>query len=121
MRNGWIEFIPVDGTIGNPFSAKIHEDGSFEADRVAVGVNLIRLGNTSLSSKKAERLFGAYHSPIRRIIPARSTEPIVINVFDEAVRFKMRPPGSQSAPPKDAETRNERRLAGVDAGVRFSE
>ena len=38
-------------------------DGSFEAARVAVGINLIRLANAPLGSVGAERLFSSYHSP----------------------------------------------------------
>src|SRR5438132_13339166 len=45
VSGGWIEFVPVDGTVGNLRSARLHQDGSFEADRVAVGTNLIRLVN----------------------------------------------------------------------------
>src|SRR5207253_905083 len=45
VSGGWIEFFPVDGTIGNLRSARLRADGSFDADGVAVGVNLIRLVN----------------------------------------------------------------------------
>jgi hypothetical protein len=94
VRNGWIEFIPIDGTVGNPYSARIREDGSFEAARVAVGMNLIRMAHVSLGSNVAERVFGAYHSPIHRVIAPQSTEPLVINLIDESVRHRMRPPAS---------------------------
>jgi hypothetical protein len=85
---GWIEFLPVEGTVGNLRSAKIGKDGSFEAEHVAVGVNLIRLANAPLGSQNAERLFGSYQSPIRRTVLPQPTEPIVIDVFEEAIRFK---------------------------------
>ena len=75
----------MDGTVGKLRSARIRSDGSFEADRVAVGINLIRLANAPLGSVGAERLFGSYHSPIRRTIPDSSTEPLVIDVVDEAI------------------------------------
>src|SRR5947209_4945853 len=42
VAGGWIEFMPVDGTVGNLRSARLEPDGSFAADRVAVGVNAIR-------------------------------------------------------------------------------
>lgn len=98
--NGWIEFIPVDGTVGNVYSARIHDDGSFDAARVAVGINLIRMAHVSLGSNVAERVFGAYHSPIRRVIAPQLTEPIVIDLVDESVRYKMRSPAPNSPPSK---------------------
>jgi hypothetical protein len=102
VRNGWIEFIPLDGTVGNPYSARIREDGSFVADRVSVGLNLIRLAHVSLGSNDAERMLGAYHSPIRRVISARSTKPLNINVFDEILQSKTHPPGRPNSPPREA-------------------
>jgi hypothetical protein len=85
---GWIEFMPVDGTVGKLRSAKIRNDGKFEVDRVPVGLNLIRLANAPLGSVGAEQLFGSYRSPIRRTVSAQSTAPIVIDVRDEAILFK---------------------------------
>jgi hypothetical protein len=106
VRRGWIEFVPVDGTIGDLCSARIHEDGSFEADHVAVGVNLIRLANVPLGSSDVERLFAAYHSPIRRRILPQPTEPIKVDVFDETVHYKMRRKSGIDFPQSEAgETR----------------
>jgi hypothetical protein len=87
LSHGWIEFFPVDGTVGNPRSARLRPDGSFEADKVAVGLNLIRLVNTDISNPGAERLFGAFHSPIRRVIAAEGGPPLSIDVWDEATRL----------------------------------
>ena len=33
VGGGWIEFIPVDGTIGNQRSARLHADGSYRGKR----------------------------------------------------------------------------------------
>jgi hypothetical protein len=88
VAGGWIEFIPVEGTVGNLCSAKLGADGSFDADKVAIGVNLIRLVNAPLSTPGATNLFGAYQSPIRRAIAARPTEPLSIDVVDELIRFQ---------------------------------
>jgi hypothetical protein len=88
VSGGWIEFFPVDGTIGNLRSARIRADGSFETDKVPVGLNLIRLVNAPLSSISAKRIFGAYTSPIRRTIPAHPTEPLLIDVVDESIRVR---------------------------------
>jgi hypothetical protein len=88
VSGGWIEFMPHDGTIGNLRSARIHADGTFDTDGVAVGSNVIRLVNAPLASKAARDVFGAYTSPIRRTILARPTEPLVI---DLALEFASRP------------------------------
>jgi hypothetical protein len=85
VSGGWIEFFPVDGTVGNLRSARLRADGSFEADHVPVGLNLIRLVNVPLSSPAAKQIFGAYTSPIRRTILAQPTEPLLIDVVDESI------------------------------------
>ena len=59
VGGGWIEFIPVDETVGNLCSAKLGVDGSFNAKSVAVGVNLIRLVNAPLKTPGANQLVGA--------------------------------------------------------------
>jgi hypothetical protein len=88
VGGGWIEFIPVDETVGNLCSAKLGVDGSFNAKSVAVGVNLIRLVNAPLKTPGASQLVGAYQSPIRRKIVAEPTEPLSIDVVDELIRHQ---------------------------------
>lgn len=88
VAGGWIEFIPVDGTVGNFCSAKLGADGSFVADKVPIGVNLIRLVNARLSTPGAIKIVGAYQSPIRREIAARPTEPLSIDVVEELIRYQ---------------------------------
>jgi hypothetical protein len=88
VTGGWIEFIPVDGTVGNLCSAKLDADGLFHANRVAIGVNLIRLVNTPLSTPGAAMVVGAFQSPIRREIAAQPTEPISIDVVEEMIRYR---------------------------------
>jgi hypothetical protein len=88
VPGGWIEFYPVDGTVGNPRSARLHQDGSFQADRVAVGVNLIRIVNAPIEPPAAARLFAQFSSPIRRTIPERSVGPLSVDLVEEAVRFQ---------------------------------
>jgi hypothetical protein len=103
---GWIEFFPVDGTVGNLCSARLHADGSFEAEHVPVGVNLIRLANASMRSDALRRVFGAYTSPIRRTIPSDPAEPIVIDVVDEAMRMRNpRAPATKSDSGRPGEAR----------------
>ena len=88
VASGWIEFYPIEGTVGNLCSARLHADGSFVAEHVAVGTNLVRLANCSISAEGARRVFGAYTSPIRRTIAADSHEPVIIDVVDEAIRLR---------------------------------
>jgi hypothetical protein len=88
VSRGWIEFMPLQSTVGNIRSTKIRADGTFEAERVSVGVNLIRLANAPLGSVGAEQLFGSYQSPIRRTIPLQPQEPLVIDVLDEVILYK---------------------------------
>jgi len=105
VSGGWIEFFPVDGTIGNLRSARVRPDGSFEADKVPIGLNLIRLVNVPLTSPAAQRLFGAYSSPIRRTIPGGPTHPIVIDVVDETIRWQKslaRRPGPEPRGPGES-------------------
>jgi hypothetical protein len=92
VAGGWIEFFPVDGCVGTLRSARLKRDGSFDADKVAVGLNLIRLINTSISSADAARLFGTYTSPIRRTIPARPKGPVLIDLYDELLEYKNTQP-----------------------------
>jgi hypothetical protein len=86
LSHGWVEFFPVDGTVGNLRSARIRTDGAFESDGVAVGQNLIRLVNAGIRPNFG--IFSTYHSPIRRFIPAQPGEPVRIELVDEAIRFQ---------------------------------
>jgi hypothetical protein len=98
VTSGWIEFFPVDGTVGDLCSARIGADGSFEALYVPVGVNLIRLVNVPVTSPAAKQVFGAYKSPIRRTIAAVPPGPIVVDVVDEAIRFRNEQSASTRPP-----------------------
>jgi hypothetical protein len=88
VSGGWIEFFPVEGTIGNLRSARLRPDGFFDVDRVPVGPNLIRLVNARIESPGAARLFSAYSSPIRRQIPEQPGEPISVDLVEELIRFQ---------------------------------
>ena len=88
VSRGWIEFYPVNGTVGNLRSARLNADGSFEATGVAVGENLIRLENAPKDSLGASPLFRAYGSPIRRVIQNQPAAPLDIDLVEEAIRFQ---------------------------------
>ncbi len=104
VSSGWVEFYPVEGTVGNLRSARLHADGSFVAENVAVGTNLVRLANSSISAEGARNVFGAYTSPIRRKIVANSHEPVIIDIVEEAIRLRSAlGPGARSdSPPAGA-------------------
>jgi hypothetical protein len=92
VKGGWIEFLPVDGTIGNQRSARIHADGSFQADKVAVGENALRLVNAPVRLPGGAQRFGAFTTPIRRVISEHQAAPLVIDLIDEAVRYQAMQP-----------------------------
>jgi len=69
IDKGWIEFLPVEGTVGRLRSAPIRPDGTFEAERVAVGWNQVGLVNVPLVGDLS-RTFHPLSSPIRRKIAA---------------------------------------------------
>jgi hypothetical protein len=102
LSGGWIEFYPVDGTVGNLRSARIRQDGSFEADGVAVGANLIRFVNARMESQGAAQLFGGYSSPIRRVITDRSETPLDVDLVAEAIRYKKTQTRQKRAEPSGA-------------------
>lgn len=81
---GWIEFIPVDGTVGLLRSAPIRPDGSFEVEGVSVGWNQIGLVNAPISRSQAG-LFHPFSSPIRRKIPSRGIE-LEIDLYVEEIQ-----------------------------------
>jgi hypothetical protein len=102
ISRGWIEFFPVDGTIGNLRSARLRADGSFEADGVAVGANLIRLVNPSPIESPMAARFRSFASPIRRTISDQPGEPITVDLFEETIRAQRqtaRPRASGGAQP----------------------
>ncbi len=89
VSGGWIEFYPVNGTVGNLRSARLHADGSFEAEGVALGENLIRFVNAPIDSPVASQLFQSYGSPIRRVITEPPGAMVEINLVEEVIRFKQ--------------------------------
>ncbi len=87
VTGGWIEFQPVEGTVGNLRSAPIGPDGSFVADRVAVGTVAIGVVGAPLGGLPAE-VFRELAHPIRRKIPAGPSAPLEIDLLEEAIRYR---------------------------------
>jgi len=92
IAGGWIQFIPTDGTVGNIRSARIGRGGSFQADRVAIGENVIRLVNAPINMPGGEKLFGQFSSPVRRKIPLEPDGRLAIDLLEEAVRYQATRP-----------------------------
>ncbi len=84
VGGGWIEFLPVDGTVGDLRSARLKPDGTFEADRVARGSNAIRLVDPP-PDVDVPRLFQDFGTPIRREVDGSTA--LELNVRDEQLRL----------------------------------
>jgi hypothetical protein len=93
VGGGWIEFIPVEGTVGNLRSAPIHPDGTFETDGVAVGRNLVGFAHAPIRLANPRR-FSPFASPIRRDVPPGPSTRLTIDLVEETMRAKRdRPTG----------------------------
>lgn len=92
VPEGWLEFLPIDGTLGVLRSTELDADGTFRADRVPAGGKVaMRLVGTPLPIEFAE--FGQAFL-IRRVIPAEPREPIVLEIDLERERLRLRGGGS---------------------------
>lgn len=87
LKQGWVEFQPIDGALGDTRSAPINSDGSFHADRAPIGPVAIRLINAAIEPPGVARLFSRA-SPIRRTIPAEPDGPMRIDAFEELLRYQ---------------------------------
>ena len=94
VGGGWIEFQPVDGTVGNLRSAPIRHDGSFEADRVAVGTHQVGLVVPAPVGSPLTRRFAPQRSPIRRAISAGPATTLTIDLIREAIHHPPAPPSN---------------------------
>jgi hypothetical protein len=87
VTGGWVEFHPVEGTVGNLRSARIGPDGTFAADRVAVGRNAIGIVDAPIEPA-LNQVFHPSGSPIRRTITESGSPPLTIDLRHEAIRFQ---------------------------------
>lgn len=91
VGGGWLEFLPVEGTIGNFRSAPLGRDGSFSMDRAPVGRVAARLvhppGNVLIPG--AVRSFG---SPVRFEVPESGASGVVIDAYSGKVEVPGRAP-----------------------------
>lgn len=102
VSGGWIEFLPVEGTIGKPRSARLATDGTFDADGVALGTVAIRLVNVPTETRAYQRIFSAFSSPIRRRVTDPPSGAVVIDLDEEAIQFERELDRLQAGAPKPA-------------------
>ncbi len=94
VTSGWIEFIPIEGTVGNMRSARIGRDGSFRVDRVAVGKLAVGVANVPPRAVMTSfgpvslGLFNGMRTPIRRTIPGGSVTRVDLDLAEEAQAYQ---------------------------------
>jgi len=82
VNGGWIEFLPIQGTVGRLRTAPIGRDGTFEVDRVSVGKNAISVMNAPIDP----RMLGL-RTPIHRTITERSPTELKIDLLEARLRY----------------------------------
>ena len=87
VTQGWLEFQPYDGALGDPASARIGADGSFRFRRAPVGKVVVRLHDVPLESKQAIWLLRT-SAVIRRETTSPEGPPMTIDVADELYRYQ---------------------------------
>ncbi len=106
VAGGWIVFEPVEGTMGNLRVAPIRPDGTFDADRVAIGRVAVGLDRIAAGPVDV-RPFQTGRSTIRRAIPDRREVELAIDLLDEAGRARPRGRGGRRR--RNRSTRKSRR------------
>src|SRR5262245_18522271 len=87
VGGGWVECGPVAGTVGDMRPAPVRRAGTFDADRVAVGRNVVGLVQAPIRIRGGKQLFHTFRSLIRRHIPAGSAPGLDIDLVEEVVRY----------------------------------
>ncbi|WP_246196427.1 hypothetical protein [Aquisphaera giovannonii] len=85
VGGGFVDFLPGQGTRGNIRSARIRDDGTFEADRVPVGLVAIRIVGAPVPPQYA-LLFGRFPTRITRTIAGDRAAAVEIDLAEEAAR-----------------------------------
>jgi hypothetical protein len=89
VSGGWIEFMPVEGTVGNLRSAPIARDGRFEVSQVAAGWNTIDVVHAPVRRPEVQWLLSIQGKPIRRAIPPGASTTLEIDLLTEAYRHEQ--------------------------------
>ncbi len=102
VSGGWIEFTPVEGTIGRLRSARLGNDGRFVAEGVAVGINQVRLVNARVDGRPYRGVFSMSYSTIRREARPDDPNPIAVDLVIEQAKFQKRFERLQAGPNRGA-------------------
>jgi hypothetical protein len=92
VGRGWVEFMPIDGTIGVLRSAQVQDDGSFSATRVPVGrvaIRVVGLGTPRTVDPGLDRFLALVEQVflIRRTIASDPGQKVDIDLATEALVF----------------------------------
>jgi hypothetical protein len=87
VRGGWIEFAPVDGTVGNMRAGPIGRDGRFIVHGAPVGLTRVGVEGSTVALPNWRFVFGPLGSTIRRRTTAGSCE-VTIDLLDELARAR---------------------------------
>lgn len=98
VGRGWVEFLPIGGTVGKPRSAPLGTDGRFSIDGVAVGWNRIGVVGAPLAPG-VSGMFHPFTSPIRRrITSAAPSFELDLDLATEARRLRPKPVSNRREP-----------------------
>lgn len=89
VTQGWVEFQPYDGALGDPTSARIGSDGGFRFPHAPVGKVVVRLYDVPMESRKAIWLLRTA-AVIRRETTSPEGPPMTIDVAEELYRYQSR-------------------------------
>ena len=87
VGGGFIEFLPVGGTVGLMRSGPIHPDGTFVVNRVPVGENAVGLFGGSLPRGFSVR-FNTLSTPIRRTFRDAPSSTTDLDLLVEEVLYQ---------------------------------
>lgn len=85
VSGGWVQFIPIDGAVGDVRSARLRPDGTFKATKVARGRNAMRVVYPP-ARLAIDRLFQQFYTPVRPWIDGNSS--LDIDLLREALRAR---------------------------------
>lgn len=86
VRGGWVEFLPVEGTVGRLTSARIGPDGRFSSSSVPVGTLGLRIVGASLYPAEARFLSQGYY--MRRSVPPTGLTDMEIDLALETAKLQ---------------------------------
>jgi hypothetical protein len=90
VGRGWLEFVPIEGTVGVLRSARLQQDGTFRAERVPVGrvaIRLVGAGRLASGDPMIDRflVLVSQRYLIHRDVKGPSTPDLEIDLGREAV------------------------------------